>query len=262
MSTARQPLPIADVDGRMHRPAPKAGEKIAASIRADIVSGRLADGQYIGSQDDLTKRFAVSKPTLREAVRILEAEGLIEIERGAYGGVIARRPDESHTTRAVSTILASRQVPLADVYEARRVIECASARELAGTKARKTRIKELERIIDTEQEGVEDPNTFAAANVQFHEALVAAGGNQTLCILADVLHDIVTSEVTRLTKQDSTLRGLKRRQRAIDAHRQLLALIVDGKAQEAEDFWRDFMNIAGSIMLQGASGRELVSLPR
>ena len=127
MTSAHEPLQLGDVDGRIHRPPPKAGEKIAASIRADIVSGHLADGQYIGSQDDLTKRFAVSKPTLREAFRVLEAEGLIEIERGAYGGVIARRPDESHTTRAASMILASRQVPLADVYEARRVIECASA---------------------------------------------------------------------------------------------------------------------------------------
>ena len=106
-----------------------------------------------------------------------------------------------------------------------------------------------------------DPKAFAAADVQFHEALVAAGGNQTLYLLAEVLHNIVTSEVTRLTQQDSTVRGLKRRQKGIDAQRTLLALIAEGKAQEAEDFWRDFMAVSGSIMLQGASGQEVVSLP-
>jgi GntR family transcriptional repressor for pyruvate dehydrogenase complex len=247
------------INGRVpRRSAPKAAEKIAGAIRTDIVSGRVTDGEHLGSQNSLLKRFGVSKPTLREAFRVLEAESLIEIERGAYGGVIARHPDESHTTRALSTVLASRQVPLDDVYEARRVIECAATRLLAEAKTRKSKVKALERIIDAEQDGVGDPALFAASNVQFHEALVSAAGNQTLVLIAEVLHDIVSSEVTRLTKQDTTVQGITRRQHGIDAQRRLLELIAAGKQQEAEDYWREFMSVAGSIMLKSAARKGFV----
>jgi DNA-binding FadR family transcriptional regulator len=178
---------------------------------------------------------------------------MITIERGTYGGVIARRPNERYTQKAMMTVLESRGVTLADVYEARTVIEPASARRLAESKGRKVKLKELQAMIDREEHSIDDPVAFAAANVQFHELLVAASGNQTLFLMAEVLHDIVAQAVTRLTEQDSTTKGLARRKSGVEAQRKLLELVSDGKGNDAEEYWREYMELVGKIMLRGGS---------
>jgi GntR family transcriptional repressor for pyruvate dehydrogenase complex len=232
---------------------PKAGEQIAAILRSDIVSGRVADGERLGSGDELLERFGVSRPTLREALRVLEAESMITIERGTYGGVIARRPDERYTQRALMTVLESRGVTLADVYECRTIIEPASARRLATSKRRKTEIRKLESIIDLEELSIDDPAEFAVHNVKFHEHLVATSRNQTLVLLAEVLHEIVEQAVTLLTERDSTAKGLARRRSGVKSQRRLLELIGAGKGAEAEEYWREYMGMVGTIMLRGGT---------
>jgi GntR family transcriptional repressor for pyruvate dehydrogenase complex len=232
---------------------PKAGEQIAGTLRAEIVSGRVADGERLGTGDELLERFGVSRPTLREALRILEAESMVTIERGVYGGVIARRPNESYAQRAMTAVLESRGVTLADVYEARTIIEPASARRLAESKGRKSRIKGLRAMVDLQEGSIDDPVAFAAANVKFHELLIAASGNQTLVLLAEVLHDIVEQAVTRLTERDSSAKGLVRREKGVESQSRLLDLIGEGKGVEAEEYWQNYMRMVGSIMLRGGN---------
>jgi len=74
-------------------------QRIADELRALIVSGELSDGESLGREPDLVERFGVSRPSLREALRILEAEGLITVERGVRGGVVAHEPDQRMTAR-------------------------------------------------------------------------------------------------------------------------------------------------------------------
>src|SRR5882762_9987114 len=81
---------------------------IADELRALIVSGRLSEGDYIGHEPDLVERFGVSRPSLREALRILEAEGLITVVRGVLGGVVVHRPNERMTARTAALVLQSR----------------------------------------------------------------------------------------------------------------------------------------------------------
>ena len=88
---------------------------------------------------DLVERFGVSRPSLREALRILEAEGLITVERGVRGGVVAHEPDQRMTARTAAMVLRSRNVPLADVFEARVMLEPAAARKIAALPARQRR---------------------------------------------------------------------------------------------------------------------------
>ena len=71
-------------------------EQIADELRALIVSGELTEGDSLGHEPDLVERFGVSRPSLREALRILEAEGLITVVRGVLGGVIVHEPNETH----------------------------------------------------------------------------------------------------------------------------------------------------------------------
>src|SRR5215211_7468616 len=97
-------------------------QQIADDIRGLIVSGELTEGDSLGHEPDLVARFGVSRPSLREALRILEAEGLVTVVRGVRGGVVVHEPDERITARTAALVLQARNVPLADVFEARSLL--------------------------------------------------------------------------------------------------------------------------------------------
>src|SRR5262245_65866219 len=116
----------------MKTPSREKPEIIADEIRAMIVRGDVTAGDSLGREPDLVERFGVSRPSLREALRILEAEGLITVVRGVLGGVVVRAPDVSVTARTAAVLLQSRNVTLGDVHDARSVIEPAAARLVAA----------------------------------------------------------------------------------------------------------------------------------
>ena len=126
-------------------------QQIADELRRQIVSGELGEGDLIGHEPELIERFGVSRPSLREALRILEAEGLISVLRGVQGGVVVHHPDQRLTARTAALVLQTRNVSLADVFEARTVIEPAAVRLVAWSRHRRRPAERLRRLI-TEQE--------------------------------------------------------------------------------------------------------------
>ena len=112
-------------------------EQIADELRRLIVAGELDEGDSLGHEPDLIERFGVSRPSLREALRILEAEGLITVVRGVLGGVVVHRPDQRQTARTAALVLQARNVSLADVFDARTIIEPAAVRLVASGRGRK-----------------------------------------------------------------------------------------------------------------------------
>jgi GntR family transcriptional repressor for pyruvate dehydrogenase complex len=103
----------------------KTGETIASYLRGRIVRGELAEGENLPSEAELMHQFDVSRPTLRGAFRILEAESLIVIKRGSRGArVVAPRVEVA--ARYVGLLMQTSGTTLADVYEARSLIEPAA----------------------------------------------------------------------------------------------------------------------------------------
>src|SRR5262249_10238631 len=90
-------------------------QRIADELRQLILSDKLSEGDSLGKEPELVKRFGVSRPSLREALRILEAEGLISVVRGMLGGVVVHKPDHRMAARTAALVLQARNVPLADV---------------------------------------------------------------------------------------------------------------------------------------------------
>lgn len=234
-------------------------EIIADELRALIVSGAVTEGESLGREPDLVERFGVSRPSLREALRILEAEGLITVVRGVLGGVVVRAPDVRGTARTTAILLASRNVTLGDVQDARSVIEPAAARILATSTGRREAVADLRVLVDAQDAVVDDPQAFGDANAAFHERLVVLAGNQTLAIVAEMLHEVVARAVTEVSRSPNPRDSVTTRRRGIRSQERLLELIAVGAGIEAEEHWRAHMAAVGKVML-GQRAKSVVEL--
>jgi DNA-binding FadR family transcriptional regulator len=248
--------------GRDDRPArAKPREKpqqVADELRRLIVSGELDEGDSLGHEPELIERFGVSRPSLREALRILEAEGLISVVRGVQGGVRVHRPDHRLTARTAALVLQARNVALADVFDARTIIEPAAVRLVASARNRKAAARELRDRIAEQEAVIEDPEAFGVANATFHEALVALAGNQTLSIVAEMLNEVVARAVTEVSQADGDA-GAAIRRRGVRSQAKLADLVEEGDADGAEAHWRTHMGVVGRVML-GQKARTVVDL--
>jgi GntR family transcriptional regulator, transcriptional repressor for pyruvate dehydrogenase complex len=228
-------------------------QQVADQLRSLILSGELSEGDSLGHEPDLVERFGVSRPSLREALRILEAEGLITVVRGVRGGVVVHEPNERMTARTAALVLQSRNVSLADVYEARSILEPTAAKTIAGMRGRRRATGELRELIERERASIDDPHAFGVANAAFHERLVALAGNQTLTIVAEMLEEIVARAVTAVSQDGDSTGSTSTRRRGIRSQEHLLGLIEAGDGEAAEQHWRSHMQIVGKVLLGGDS---------
>jgi DNA-binding FadR family transcriptional regulator len=182
-------------------------------------------------------------------LRILEAEGLVTVVRGVHGGVVVHEPDERMTARTAALVLQSRNVSLADVFEARSLLEPLAARGIATMRGRRAAINELRGLIDQEEAAIDDPEGFGVANAAFHVRLVALAGNQTLTIVAEMLNEIVARAVTAVSQADDAVGSLSTRRRGIRSQQRLLELLESGDGAAAEEHWRSHMQVVGRVML-------------
>jgi GntR family transcriptional repressor for pyruvate dehydrogenase complex len=224
-------------------------QQIADELRTLIVSGELADGESLGREPELVERFGVSRPSLREALRILETERLIRVVRGLHGGVVVQSPDHRMTARTAALILQARNVSLADVFEARSMLEPLAAKAVASSRKRKSAASELRHLIEEERAALEDPEAFGPANARFHERLVALAGNQTLTILTEMLNEIVVRAVTAVSRGGDIVGSLATRRQGIRSQERLVELIENGKESEVETHWRSHMTVVSKVML-------------
>src|ERR1700734_809644 len=113
---------------------PKAAELVAARIRGQIIRAELKEGDALPAESELMETFGVSRPTLREAIRVLEMESLLRMRRGSRGGAVVTAPDPTVAARAVGVLLQLRGVTLRDTHEARTMIEPMAARHIAESR--------------------------------------------------------------------------------------------------------------------------------
>ena len=261
--TDTPPRPPADATAARRRTTGRRREKpeqIADELRRLIVAGELDEGDSLGHEPDLIERFGVSRPSLREALRILEAEGLITVVRGVLGGVVVHRPDQRQTARTAALVLQARNVSLADVFDARTIIEPAAVRLVASGRGRKAAGRQLRALIAEQEQVIEDPEAFGQANARFHECLVGLAGNQTLTIVAEMLNEVVARAVTAVSQDDAPGRdSTATRRRGVRSQERLATLIEAGDGAGAEEHWRTHMSVVGRVML-GQKAKTVIDL--
>lgn len=227
--------------------------RIADELRAEIVGGRFAEGDLLGTEAGLLERFGVSRPSLREALRLLEAEGLVSVTRGVQGGVVVHRPDQRMTARTAALLLSARNVTLLDVFEASAVLEPAAARMVAVSRGRRGAAKRLRDVVVEQKLVVADSTRFTRATQRFHEEIITSAGNQTLLMIKEMLDEVIARAIV-----DATVRlqheTVAARRRFIRAHEQLAALVEAGDGDAAQAHWNAHMaDVRRSLLGERAS---------
>ena len=168
--------------------SPRLANVIAGRLRKRILSGEMSDGEPLPSQEKLMQEFAVSQPSIREALRMLEADGLVTVRRGKTGGAIVHAPTSEVAAATIASILQSRQVCLEDVGRAIQSLEplcCEFAAQRLDR--RKNVIPQLRRQLARVASVIDDPNQYRIEAAAFHQALIQASGNDTLLVLVGAL---------------------------------------------------------------------------
>ena len=236
--------------------APKTGELIATHLRRQIVRGELKPGETLPAESQLMEQYGVSRPTLREAFRILEAETLISVRRGSRGGARVVAPDASVAARYVGLLLQMQGATINDVYEARMISEPPCARLLALHRtdtdlARLTAVvEELKAEVDARRPFIPDPHTWSSLTYRFHELILEGCGNKTMAVQGAVLQDIVATHLrTKIAQRDDNDTD-ERFQRVIRSYTKLITLVKAGSAAAAEKHWRTHMEAAAQYLLK------------
>jgi len=239
---------------------PKMAELVAQRLRRQIVRGELSEGDALPSEAELMGQFGVSRPTLREAFRVLESEGLINVRRGAHGGARVQIPNGDIAARYAGLVLEFRGTTLEDVYDARNIIEPP----LAGLLARKRTKADLEKLKaahDVAREHLDDGNALVRVHNEFHAVMIDLAGNETMAVLNGMVRHIIDlSSFQHVAADAGSPANIQSIRKGFRAHELLLEYVEARDAEAAETLWRKHVTEAEKYMLSDANPKTVLDL--
>lgn len=220
--------------------------QVADQLRDAIVAGQLEPGQELPAERVLAESFGASRTSVREALRSLEAQGLIVSGGAPLRSVVA--PELGPARReALVSLLRLNQVELADLVEFRCVLESAAARWAARSPERDYLEEARAALSDMRHEEI-TVESFDDADMRFHAALVRASGNEAMHLVMAALREPVYRHILQALRarrnRSATLNQLA------DEHRQILSAVEGGDGERAaqllESHIRGFYSIGGA----------------
>lgn len=221
----------------------KLSHLIARDLRGMILRRELAEGQALPPEADLLQAFEVSRDTLREAMRILESEALIDVRRGRRGGAVVLRPRFGSVTRYVSLLLQVRGATVGDIQEARLVLEARAAASVAASPP--AAVERLWELHEAARSRVEAPLACVEALNSFDREVIRQYGNPTIAVVSRVFRDLIASQ--------AYVAGLQSRGAPIllglaDCHRAFLDAIPGGDPAELEAAWAAYLTGTAELL--------------
>jgi GntR family transcriptional repressor for pyruvate dehydrogenase complex len=237
--------------------SPKLTSIVSDALRRKIVSGELAEGDNLPPELELVAQFGVSRPTLREALRILESESLIRTRRGSRSGAEVCAPNVETSARYMGFVLQHEAITVDDVLQARMILEPPLA-GLTAARNDSATILALRRALEAEAQALPDRASYAEASIRFHEVVVDLAGIRTLSltvrqynwVLGRLMQEVRTHD-TEVTTGDP---------KSHSAHTRFVELVAEGNPREAESFWHAHVEAIGQRLLKGRSGSKVVDL--
>jgi DNA-binding FadR family transcriptional regulator len=203
-----------------------------------VIAGELPDGHRLPSVERLCDEYEVGPPAIREALRILENEGLITVLRGNVGGAVVHAPTQEAVAYSLSLVLRSSRVLVSDVTDAWGGLEalCAAACARRPDRAEAV-VPALREVHEASLAALSGPGTaFEQLMAGFHALLAERCGNQTLALLAGImtrLWDAQEDSWARHVDDSVDWPSADLRERGIDFHARTLDAIERGDADSA-----------------------------
>jgi GntR family transcriptional repressor for pyruvate dehydrogenase complex len=204
--------------------------QVADEIAEAILRGDLGPGDSLPTERELGETFGVSRASVREALRHLQAQGLVSGGGGTNARMAVATGDIDVLREGLANLLRLQRVSLADLVELRCALEDAALRRAADRPAPE-RLEEARRALAEMDDPDVTPEGFDAADVRFHVALVAASGNQAMhLVMLAARHAVarhLLDSLHSLPDPPATFRTLARQ------HARILRAVEDGDGEQA-----------------------------
>jgi DNA-binding FadR family transcriptional regulator len=168
---------------------PKASDVLADRLREMILSTGLAEGTPLPTERELVAQSGLSRTSVREALRVLETEGLVTTKAGRNGGTLVSRPGGESISRSLELFVRSHGVRFEALLEAREAIEPAAAR-LAALNRSDDDLAEMTRIHQA-FEASSDAEAHTRVNLEWHRAVMKASRNELMIAFFNAIADAV-----------------------------------------------------------------------
>lgn len=225
---------------------------IAADLRERILNGKMR-GRELPKQEELVAHYKVSAPPLREALRILEVEGLITVRRGKLGGAQIHRPDGASAAHAFGMALQGAGVELEDLAASLCDLEPRAAAMCAGESERRGQLMSaLEENIRSTEDVLGDGEQFTQISREFHELVVDHVANLTTKFLIRSLVSVWSAQEVNWASQvinQGQYPDSKHQSQVLRAHRRIAAAIGAGDSAGAEQAARRHLEVTQAVVL-------------
>ncbi len=242
---------------------PHLAELIASELRASILHGELRDGGFLPTQDELSEQFDVGKVAVREALRILENEGLATVRRGNMGGATVHTPSPRAAGRMLAMVMEARSVPAGQLAVALEKIEPLCAAMCAENPERSTSVvPRLREILQDSAEALHEPVAFTRSARRYHEVLVELCGNQAMVVVVGALEAIwsgCAQDWASRAERSHSYPDLRGRRAALKAHQRITSLIEDGDADAASKLTGEHVHTAQRYSLGDNPNRSVTA---
>jgi DNA-binding FadR family transcriptional regulator len=200
---------------------------VAQRIVRDVVRGGLQPGDLLPPERTMLEKYQTGRGTLREALRLLEFQGVIALKPGPRGGPVLLDPDASHLASTVVLLMQLKEAPFRTIVEVRSALEPMIS-SLAAERITEESLAELGETIDQMRENIGDQHTFLDANKRFHDIIAWSSGNALFGYIVDSLLGIM----------DGTIIGIDypspRRAAILKAHESIYEAIKARDEKESE----------------------------
>ncbi|EFC83649.1 FadR/GntR family transcriptional regulator [Parafrankia sp. EUN1f] len=241
------------------RPPLKIAQILAADLRRQILGGELVVDQQLPREAELTAAFEVSRETLREALRILESQSLLEVRRGRGGGAVIRRPGLAAVSRYVALLLQLRRTTLAHLEEARLVIEPHAAEQLA-LRCGQEGLDHIAALHENTRAAEGDPLAFATAVAAFDQAVTDLAGNRSIAVFTGVLRDIYAGQVYAVVGTPDLASAERAARRVVVSQGELLRAVRARDGARASQAWSDYLVSTSRLQVSRSRSRQVIDV--
>jgi GntR family transcriptional regulator, transcriptional repressor for pyruvate dehydrogenase complex len=236
--------------------------QIADQIGSAIIDGTLAPGEELPTERELCERFGVSRASTREALRVLEAQGLI-MSNDVHVRTVAAYGASSALHQALEQLIHLQAVTMNDLVDFRCLLECQGVRMAAERRDKKALAearKTLEEAVRVAGEGPGGDSvvSFEAADIQFHLALISASGSEVMTVVMQALRSTVTRRLYEVLSSSADAHEAVQTFNA--AHAAILEAVENGDGEAAAEHMERHIRDAYAHAMSG--GRPKGRKPR